>query len=83
MAIQLGVCLVASIGSMELKLVYAVGVIIAGVALDLHRIRQRGVFQAPFVRFAALSDVIDQLKTLQVFVGFAVELRYLGNIKTG
>ena len=65
----------ASICGVKLKFMDAVGVIIAGVAFHLHRIRQRGVFETPFVRFAALTNVIDQLKTLKMFVRLAVELR--------
>ena len=52
----------------------AVSVIIAGVALDLHRVGQRGVFESPLVRFPAFTNVIDQLKALQMLVRFAVEL---------
>ena len=74
MAIELGIGFVSPVGRVQLQFVHAVGVIVARVALDLHRIGQRGVFESPFVRFPAFSDVIDQLKPLQVFVRLAVEL---------
>ena len=82
MAIELGIGFVSAVGRMQLQLVHAVGVIIARVTLDLHRIGQRGVFETPFVRFSAFPDVIDQLETLQVFVRLAMQLqleRRIGN----
>ena len=75
MAIEFGVGFVASVGGVQLELVHAVGVVIAGVALDLHGIRERRVFEAPLVRFPAFANVVDQLKTLKMLVRLAVELR--------
>ena len=52
----------------------AVGVEVAGVTAQLHRVRHVHVAQLPLIGGAALHDVVDELELLEMLVGLAVEL---------
>lgn len=56
------------------QLLQAVGVVVARVALQVHRVADGHAFQAPLVAFAPFLDVGHQLVLLDVLVRLAVQL---------
>lgn len=66
--------LVTRAGRVQLELMYGVGVVVTGVAAHLNRVRYVDVLELPLVSLAALLNVIDVLKALQMLVRFTVEL---------
>ena len=71
---ELGVGLVPRVGHVQLELVDAVGVVVAGVALHLNGVRHVHILKAPLILGASLPDVVDELKALQMLVRLAVQL---------
>ena len=65
----------ALVGHMELELVQAVGVVVAGVASQLHWVCDIKELNFPLIPQTALLYVIDMVQSLQVLVCLAVELK--------
>ena len=64
----------AGIDSVHPQLLQAVGVVVAGITLQVHWIAYGHTFQAPFIPFAPFFDVGYKLVFLHMLVCFAVKL---------
>ena len=66
---------VTLVGYMKLHLVHAVGVIVASIAPQLNWIGDIQELKLPLIGRAPFFDMVHVIQALEMFVGFAVELK--------
>ena len=60
---------------MKLKFVNRVGIVVTHITSNLHRIRDIDILDLPFCSLLPFFDVVHLLKSLQMLISFAVELK--------
>lgn len=63
------------IHGVQTQFLQAIGVIVTGIALQMHWVSNGNTLQPPLVGFAPLLDVSHQLVLLYMFVSFAMQLK--------
>lgn len=65
----------SGIDSVHPQLLQAVGVVVTGVALQVHRVADGYTLEAPFIAFATFFNVGYKLVLLHMLVRLAVQLK--------